>query len=108
MPSEDTILEFNQYKKSDKPPFIIYTDTEKIDICKNNLENPSTTKLSKHIPSSFSLFIISSLRSIENKHHITEVKIVWKKYESLREHAMKMINLKKKQLKLLTKVQQES
>ena len=41
MSSEDTkILEFNQYKKSDKAPFIIYADLEwiieKIDRCKNN------------------------------------------------------------------------
>ena len=41
MPSEDTkILEFNQYQKSDKTPFIIYADLqciiEKIDGCKNN------------------------------------------------------------------------
>ena len=29
MPSEDTkILEFNQYQKSDKAPFIIYADLE--------------------------------------------------------------------------------
>ena len=40
-PSEDTeILEFNQYQKSDKAPFIIYADvqyiTEKIDRCKND------------------------------------------------------------------------
>ena len=39
MPSEDTkILEFNQYKKSDKAPFIIYAHleylVEKIDGCK--------------------------------------------------------------------------
>ena len=44
MPSEDTkILEFNQYQKSDKSPFIIYADLEciieKIDACKNNPEN---------------------------------------------------------------------
>ena len=41
MSSEETkILEFNQYKKSDKAPFIIYADLEwiieKIDRCKNN------------------------------------------------------------------------
>ena len=31
MPSEDTkILEFNQYQKSDKAPFIIYADLEYI------------------------------------------------------------------------------
>ena len=38
MPSEDTkILEFNQYQKSDKAPFIVYADLEciirKIDRC---------------------------------------------------------------------------
>lgn len=41
MPSEDTkMLEFNQYQKSGKAPFIIYADleslTEKIDVCENN------------------------------------------------------------------------
>ena len=44
MPCEDTkILEFSQYQKSDKAPFIIYADLEylieKIDACKNNPEN---------------------------------------------------------------------
>ena len=44
MPSEDTkILEFNQYQKSDKAPFVIYADLEclieKTDGCKNNSEN---------------------------------------------------------------------
>ena len=49
MPSEDTkILEFNKYQKFDKAPFIIYA--EKIDECKNNPENSSPTKVSKHIP----------------------------------------------------------
>ena len=43
MPSEDTeVLEFNQYLKSDKAPFIIYADLkciiEKIDGSKNNLK----------------------------------------------------------------------
>ena len=55
MPAEDTkILEFNQYQKSDKARFIIYADLEciieKIDGCKNNPENSSTTKVSEHIP----------------------------------------------------------
>ena len=58
MSSEGTkILEFNQYKKSDKVPFIIYADIEsiiqKIDGCKNNLKNSSKIKVSKHIPSGF-------------------------------------------------------
>ena len=46
--SEDTeILEFNQYEKSDKAPFIIYADleciVEKINGCKYNHKNSSTT-----------------------------------------------------------------
>ena len=46
MPSQDTkILEFGQYQKSDKAPFIIYADLErmidKLDGCKNNPENSS-------------------------------------------------------------------
>ena len=46
MPSGDTkILEFNQYHKSDKTPFIIYAGREylieKIDGCKNNPESSS-------------------------------------------------------------------
>ena len=47
MPFYDTkVLEFNQYKKSDEAPFIIYEDLEciivKIGMCKNNPENSST------------------------------------------------------------------
>ena len=73
--SDDTkILEFNQYQKSDKAPFIIYVDLEciieKIDGCKNNPENSSTTKVSEHIPSDFSMSAISSFRNIENKHDL--------------------------------------
>ena len=55
MPSEKyNILEFNQYMKSDKIPYIIYADIEslirKIDGCANNPEKSSTTKIGEHIP----------------------------------------------------------
>ena len=68
MPSEDTkLLEFNQYQKYDKVPFIIYADLEclieKIDGCKNNSENSFTKKVCEHILSRF-----SSFKSTENKH----------------------------------------
>ena len=107
MPSEHTkVLEVNQYKKSDKVPFVIYADfeslIENIDGCKNLENSFSTTKVSEHIPSSFSMPAISSFKSIENKHDV-----YWDN-ESLREHAMKIINFKKKKTKLLTKEQQES
>ena len=58
MPSEDNKL-FNQYKKSHKEPFFIYAYLEclikKINGCKNDPEKTSTTKVSKHIPSAFSM-----------------------------------------------------
>ena len=58
MPSENNkILEFNQYQKSNKAKFINYADLEclieKVDRCKNNPEDSSTTKVGEHIPSDF-------------------------------------------------------
>ena len=114
MSSEDTkILEFNQGQKFDKVPFIIYADLkciiEKIDECKNNPENSSTTKIGKHITSGFSVSTILSFKSVKNKHDVYRGKGCMKKFfEFLREHAMKIINFKKKKMKLLTKEQQES
>ena len=60
MPSKDNrILEFNQYQKSDKAPFIIYADLEYLiettDGCKDNSEYSSTTKVGEHIPSDSSM-----------------------------------------------------
>ena len=114
MPSEDTkTSEFNQYQKSDKAPFNIYADLEciieKIDGCKNNLENSSTTKVTEHIPPSFSMSTIYSFKRLENKHDVYRGKDCAKKFcESLREHAMERTSLEKKKVKLLTKEQQTS
>ena len=85
MPSEDTkILEFNQYQKSDKVPFITYTDLEciieKTDGCKNNPENSSTAEVTEHVPSGYSVSTISSFRSIENKHDVYRGKECMKKF----------------------------
>ena len=78
------ILEVNQYQKSDKAPFIIYADLqciiEKIDGCKNNLENSSTAKVSEHIPSFFSMSTIYLFKSIENKHDIYRGKDCMKRF----------------------------
>ena len=52
---------------------------------------------------------ISSFRSIENKHDVYRGKNCMKKcFEFLREHSVKIIDFKKKKIKLLTKEQQES
>ena len=114
MSSEDTkLLEFNQYHKSNKTPFIIYADLEslikKLDVCKNNSEKSSTTKAGEHILSGFSKITISSFKSIEPKHDVYRGKYCMKKFcEFSREHAMDINNFKKKQMKLLTNEQQES
>ena len=60
MPSEkDDILEFNQYMKSDKMPYIIYADIEslikKTDGCANNPKKASTRKIDEHIPCRYSI-----------------------------------------------------
>ena len=59
---------------ADKALFIIYADLEctieNIDECRNNPKKSSTTKVSKHIPTGFSMSTISSFRSIENKHDV--------------------------------------
>ena len=61
MPSEkDNILEFNQYIRSDKMPYIIYADIgsliKKIDGLANNPENSSTGEhIGEHIPCGYSI-----------------------------------------------------
>ena len=126
MSSKDTeILEFNWYQKWQ---FIFYEDLEcvieKCDGCKNNPKNPSTTKVGEHIPSSFPMSTISSFKSIENKHDIwssfsmstiSSFKRIENKHDAYRgkdcmknfykylpEHAMQIINFKKKEMRLLT------
>ena len=102
MPSEDTkLLEFNQNRKSDKATFIIYADLEhqieKTEGCKTNPEISFAAKVSKYIPSGFSMSAIFSFRSIENKLDIYRGKDCMKNFcESLREHAVKIINFKNK------------
>ena len=55
-------LKFSQYQKSYKALSIIDTDLkyliEKIKGCENNHENSSTTKVSEHTPSGFSVSTI--------------------------------------------------
>ena len=52
---------------------------------------------------------ISSFKNIENKHHVYGGKDSMKNFsESLKEHGMKIINFKKKKMKLLTNEQQKT
>ena len=68
------ILEFNQYQKRDKAPFIIYahveTLIEKIDGCTNNPKKSPLTKAIEPIPLGFSVSSLSSFRIIESTHGV--------------------------------------
>ena len=66
---------------------------ETIDGYKNNPENETTTKVSKHIPPCFLMSTISSFRSTEKKHDVYRSKDCMKKFcEYLRDQAIKIIN----------------
>ena len=64
-------------------------------------------KVSEHIPSCFSMSKILPFKSTEKKNDVRRDSM--KKFcKSFRQSATKMINFKKKKMKLLTKEQQES
>ena len=106
MPTENSrILQFNQYKKSDKMPCIIYADIEswirKKDECANNPGKPSTMKIGKNIPCGYSKSPIWGFDHTENKHTLYQGKDYMKKLcDSLKERTKNIINEKKKVLPL--------
>ena len=50
---------------------------------KNNPENPYTTKVSKRIPSGFSMSTISSFKSMESKRDVCRAKDCMKSFMNL-------------------------
>ena len=87
-----------KYQKSEWTTFVIYVDLEclieKNDGCKMI---DVKIKVSQHIPSGFLMSIILSFKSIKNKHNVYRGKNYIKNFcEYLREHAMKVINFKRK------------
>ena len=108
MPEKDyKILKYNHGEKSMKAPFIIYADLEslleKVNICHNNPEKPSTTKINKHAPSCYSLFTHCSFDTTKNKLDYYRGKNCMKNFcLDLREHATKIINCEKKEMIPLT------
>ena len=85
MPSEKVkILELKHYMKSNKIPYIIYTDIEslieKIDGCENNPEKSSTTKIGEHIPCGYLMSTILGSDHIEDKRILYHGKDCMKKF----------------------------
>ena len=114
MPSEkEKILEFNQYMKSDKMSYIIYTDMEylikKIVGRVNNPENSLTTNIGEHIPCGYSMSTILAFDNIENKLTLCRGEDCMKKFcTSLREHAKNIIDFEKKTMLPLKKEELKS
>ena len=108
MPKEDNkILKYNHGEKSVKVPFIIHANLEslleKMSTYLNNPKKSSTTKINKHTPSGYSLFMHCSFDTTKNKLDYYRGKISMKNfYINLKEHTTKIINYEEKEMKPLT------
>ena len=113
MPEEyNKILKYNEGEKPMRVPFIIYADLqcllEKMNTCHNTPEKPSTTKINKRAPSGYSLFTHCSFDRTKNKLDYYRGKNCMKNFcLDLREHATKIINYEKKEMKPLTKKEEK-
>ena len=102
MLKEDSkVLKYNHGEKSIKVPFTIYADLEslleKMSTCHNNPKKPSTTKINKNAVSGYSLFTNCSFDTAKTKLDYYRGKNCMKNFcLDSKEHAIKMINYKKK------------
>ena len=71
MPTEDNALKYNHGEKSLKVLFTIYADLEclliKQQSCQNNLNESYTERKAMHEPCGYSLDLVSSFDSKQNK-----------------------------------------
>ena len=78
MPTDDkNILKYNHGEKSLKVPFTIYADLEclliKQQSCQNNPNESYTERKAMHEPCGYSLDLVSSFESKQNKHNFYRV-----------------------------------
>ena len=84
-----------------KVPFVIYGDLEclleKMNICRNNPEKSSTTKISKHTSSGFLLFTCNSFDTKENKLDCCNGEDCMKEFsKNFKKHVTRIIDHEKK------------
>ena len=114
MPTDKTnIIKSNQGHKSLKLHFIIYADLEcllkKIDMCQNNPDLSSTTKINQHIPSGYSICTSCSFDKSNNKLSYYRGEDCMRRFcKDLKDHAIKIIDCKKKDLIPLTKEEEDN
>ena len=108
MPTKDNnLLKYNHGEKSLKAPFTIYADLEclliKEQCCQNNPNESYTERRAKHEPSGYSLSLVSSFTSKENKHSVYRGRdCIEKCCKDLKEPATKIINYEEKDIIPLT------
>ena len=100
-------LKYNHGEKSLKAPFTIYADLENILIkqqsCQNNPNESYTERKAIHEPCGYSLDLVSSFNSKQNKHSFYRGKDCIKKFcGDLKELAAIIINYKEKEMIPLT------
>ena len=114
MPLEkDKISEFKQYMKSDKMPYIIYTDNEliirKIYGRANNPEKYLIMKIGEHIPCGNLMSKSWGSDHIKDKYNLYRGEDCMEKIcESLREHAESITDFEKKKMLPLTRKELKS
>ena len=114
MPSpNNNIIKYNSGEKSFALPFIIYADLEcllkKIYTCQNNPELSSTTKINQHVPSGYSIYTNCSFDKTNNKLSYYRGEDCMKRFcKDLKDHAMKIIDFKKKTMIPLTKEEEDN
>ena len=108
MPTKDyKTLKYNHDEKSLKVPFTIYADLEclllKEKFGQNNPKESYTERKANHEPSRYSLSLISSFNSKENKHSVYRGRDCIEKFcKDLKELATKIINYEEKDMIPLT------
>ena len=108
MPTQSNkTLKYNHGEKSLKTSFVIYADLECLQIKEqsgqNNLNESYTERKAKHEPCGYTLSLISSFDSRENKRNFYRGKGCIKRFCSdLKELATKIINYKEKEMIPLT------
>ena len=114
MPSpNNNLIKYNQGDKSLKLSFIIYADLEcifkKIDTCQNNPDLSSTTKINQHIPSGYSIYTSCSFDKSNNKLSYYRGEDCMRRFcKDLKDHAIKIIDCKKKDMMQLTKEEEDN
>ena len=108
MPTRDNnTLKYNHGEKSLKVPWVIYADFEclliKKQLCQNNPEESYTEKKSTHESCGYSIDLVSSFDSKQDKHSFYTGRDHNKKFcEDLKKHVIKVINFKEKNMIPLT------